>query len=386
MRLAFKIAARFLSSSKAQTLLIVLGIAIGVSVQVFIGSLIQGLQKTLIDTTIGRASHVTVTSENDDRKIKKWQEKLQYIREQDLDLKAVSAAADFPGFIKSGTQTLPIFLRGFIYEDADKIYRLDEVIIEGERPSRTNQVMMGIDLKKELEVELGDRVTIITPQGSRTKVAITGFYDFKVASINESWLITDLKTAQNIFSFGKDVTSIEIQTNEVFKADSLAAALSSVLNDPDLKIDNWKSQNEQLLSGLQGQSISSYFIQVFVMISVILGIASVLAITVLQKSKQLGILKAMGIKDSTASQIFLFEGFILGIMGAILGLAFGLGLAYAFTKFAVSPDGTPVVALYIDSTFIALSATVALLSATGAALVPARRSAKLSPIEVIKNG
>lgn len=386
MRLAFKIAMRFLSSSKAQTILIVLGIAIGVSVQVFIGSLIQGLQKSLIDTTIGRSSHITISSENDDRKIKDWQRILEFVRNQDLDLKAVSAAADFPAFIESDDKTFPILLRGFVYEDADKIYQLDESLIEGEKPHKVRQVLMGIDLKKELEVELGDRITIITPQGSKTKVTITGFYDFKVASINESWLIADLKTAQEINGFGRSVTAIEMQINEVFEADALGLSLQNALNNTDLKVDNWKVQNEQLLSGLKGQSMSSYLIQVFVMISVVLGIASVLAITVLQKSRQLGILKAMGIRDSTASMIFLFEGFILGIMGAILGVAFGLSLAYVFTKFAVNPDGAPIIALYIDYTFIVLSAVIALLSATAAALVPARRSARLSPIEVIKNG
>ncbi|WP_069998720.1 ABC transporter permease [Cellulosilyticum sp. I15G10I2] len=386
MRLAFKIAARFLHSSKAQTLLIVLGIAVGVSVQVFIGSLIQGLQKSLIDTTIGRSSHITISSENDDRKIKKWETLFEFIKNQNVDFKAVSVAADFPAFIKSGTKTLPVFVRGFIYEDADKIYQLNTSLIEGQKPKRAREVLIGIDLKNELQIALGDRITIITPQGSKTKVTITGVYDFKVASINESWLITDLKTAQDTFSFGDSITSVEIQINQVFKADTLAESLKDTLNNSDFTIDNWKAQNEQLLSGLKGQSMSSYLIQVFVMVSVILGIASVLAITVLQKSRQLGILKAMGIKDSTASQIFLFEGFILGGMGAVLGVCFGLVLAYTFTKFAVNTDGTPIIALYIDYAFVTFSAILALLAATLAALVPARRSAKISPIEVIKNG
>jgi lipoprotein-releasing system permease protein len=127
-------------------------------------------------------------------------------------------------------------------------------------------------------------------------------------------------------------------------------------------------------------------IQVFVLIAVALAIASVLAITVLQKSKQVGILKAMGIKDKTASLIFLFEGLLLGVMGAILGVALGLLLGVMFTKFAVNPDGTPVVELYIDYGFIGLSAIIAVASAAIAALIPARRSSKLNPIEVIRNG
>jgi len=127
-------------------------------------------------------------------------------------------------------------------------------------------------------------------------------------------------------------------------------------------------------------------IQVFVLFSVVLAIASVLAISVLQKSKQLGILKAIGISNRNASLVFLTEGFLLGVAGAVLGVALGLGLAFAFTKFALNPDGTPVIALFIDQGFVVISAAIAVLSATLASLIPARRSARLDPMEVIRNG
>jgi lipoprotein-releasing system permease protein len=126
-------------------------------------------------------------------------------------------------------------------------------------------------------------------------------------------------------------------------------------------------------------------IQVFVLISVLLGIASVLAITVIQKSKQIGILKAMGIRNSTTSYIFLFEGLILGFFGAILGILLGLGLSFAFTKFALNPDGTPVIDLYISYPFIAFSGLIAVIASVLAALFPAIRSSKLNPIDIIRN-
>jgi lipoprotein-releasing system permease protein len=167
--------------------------------------------------------------------------------------------------------------------------------------------------------------------------------------------------------------------------DEIAAKITTALGNDNIKVDNWKAQNEQLLSGLQGQSISSIMIQVFVLISVVLGIASVLVITVIQKSRQIGILKAMGIKNSSTSYIFLFEGLILGFFGAILGILFGLGLAFAFTKFALNPDGTPVIALYISYPFIAISGLIAIGSSILAALMPAIRSSKLNPIDIIRN-
>lgn len=208
----------------------------------------------------------------------------------------------------------------------------------------------------------------------------------QVASINESWIVTNLETAQDILYLDKSVTSVEMQTTEVFEADNLARILEYTISDDSLKVENWKDRNRQLLSGLNSQSVSSYMIQTFVLIAVLLGIASVLAISAVQKSKQLGILKAMGIRDRSASMIFIFQGFILGITGAVIGIILGFGLLYMFTTLAVNPDGSPVVPIYVNIFFIALSGLFAVSSAVIASLIPARISSRLNPIEVIRNG
>ncbi|WP_142415535.1 ABC transporter permease [Hathewaya massiliensis] len=385
MRLAYNIAIRFLKSSKIQTLFIALGIAIGVSVQIFIGSLIQGLQKSLIDTTIGNSSQITILSKEDDKLIDNWKDKVEKVKSISA-IKNISVSADFNAFLKNGSNDYAILVRGFNIEDADKIYNLKNRIYEGSYPKEENEIILGKDFQKESGVKLGDKVNITTAKGNKKEVKIVGFYDLKVASINKNWVITTLKTSQDLFSLDNKISSIEMQVDDPFKADELSNTIKSNLSIKDIKVENWKVQNEQLLSGLKGQSVSSIMIQVFVIISVLLGIASVLAITVVQKSKQLGILKAMGIQDRTASQIFLFEGAMLGVLGAILGIALGIGLLYTFTKFAVNPDGTPIVSLYINYKFIAFSGLIAIVAATLAALIPAINSSKLSPIEVIKNG
>ncbi|MDD4377977.1 MAG: ABC transporter permease [Eubacteriales bacterium] len=385
MKLAFKIAVRFLKSSKGQTALIVLGIAVGVSVQIFIGSLIQGLQGSLINKTIGNSPQITISSDTEEGTIENYKEITQKISSKDRGIINLSVTADGPALIKEENKNFSVLIRGMNLKDSDKIYNIKERIYQGSEPEREKETIIGRELQEELGIELGDKIEILANSGQIEKLKVTGFYDLKVASLNKTWMITTLETAQNIFLIDDKVTAIEMQVEEVFDADLIADDLSKVVTE-DYKIENWKVQNAELLSGLNGQSISSIMIQIFVLVAVVLGIASVLAITVIQKSRQIGILKAMGIKNRSASLIFLFEGLLLGIMGAILGVALGLGLGYMFTKFALNPDGTPVIELYIDYGFIGLSAVIALVSATLAALIPARRSSKLDPIEVIKNG
>lgn len=384
MRLAFRIATRFLTSSKGQTILIALGIAIGVSVQVFIGSLIAGLQNSLVDTTIGSSSQVTVKENDRELRITGYEDIIDTIRSSEPSVTQATPTADASGFVLVDDETFPVLMRGLDFTTADGIYKVDEALTSGNLPG-ADEIILGKELIEEAGLAVGDQVEILTPLGKRQEVTISGTFDLKVSSLNRSWAISTLGLVQDIFEYGDEVTAIETQVSDVFEADVVAERLAQTLPS-NLRVDNWKAQNASLLSGLSGQSVSSLMIQVFVLISVILGIASVLAISVLQKSRQLGILKAMGIRNSTASLIFLFQGLILGIMGAILGVALGLGLALSFTKFAVRPDGTPVVALFIDPTFIAVSGLIAVISATVASLVPARRSSKLDPMEVIRNG
>ena len=384
MKTAAKIAWRFLTHAKGQSILIAVGIAVGVSVQVFIGSLISGLQVELVDTAIGRNTQVTVSALKRGETVENYQAVVDQIVKTRSDVEDVSPVVDASGFLRNSQgDDFPIQLRGFVLDKADGIYRLSEALVSGSLPG-DGEVLIGKNLAQEAGIV--DTVTLATPRGSTREATVSGIFDLGTAALNERWVISGLKLAQEVFGYGSGtVSSIEMQAQDPFLADTIASELDAALPDT-LKVTDWKTQNEQLLSGLNGQSISSLMIQIFVLFSVVLGIASVLAISVLQKSKQLGILKAMGIRNRDASLVFLIEGFLLGIAGAVLGVALGLGLAFSFTKFALNPDGTPVIALFIDPAFISLSGVIAVVSATLASLIPARRSARLDPMEVIRNG
>ncbi len=384
MKLALQIAWRFLSSAKRQTLVIILGIAVGVSVQVFIGSLITGLQVSLVDTTIGSSSHITVIAADDTSYVNNYQMSMDDILAQSNQIEVISPVINLGGILQKGTQKNEILFRGFNLDEANQIYGFDEKLTEGNLPTQLNDVLLGQSLKDELDLKIGDFVDLEI-LGSIHTLHITGFFDFNVSVINATWGIGTLATLQNIIGDTNAVSAIEMQIKDVFEAENLALQLDQHLSSSNLVTENWMAQNQSLLSGLQGQSTSSLMIQVFVIISVVLGISSVLAITVMQKSKQIGILKAMGILDKDASKVFLFEGFILGIFGAIGGVLLGLGLTFSFTVFALNPDGTPVVPLFIDPGFIALSAGIALIASTLASLIPAIKSSKMTVIEVIRN-
>ncbi|MDN5315184.1 MAG: lipoprotein-releasing system permease protein [Clostridiales bacterium] len=382
--LSFRIAWRFLKSSRGQTILILLGITIGVSVQIFIGSLIDGLQRSLVDNTIGRSSHITVEPAGSARYFERDDDLIiQLTADEQADKLAVSYSNS--GFMVYEDETWPLLFRGFEFDQADSIYRFSESLVEGDMPANSSEILLGSALAAETGIEPGDMITAINPEGKSSELTVSGIFDLQVSSINESWAISDLIAVQELFSADNQLSSIEIQIEDVFSADTIAAGWSGLLSE-EQKITNWKDQNASLLSGLSGQSASSYMIQVFVLLAVLLGISSVLAISVVQKSRQLGILKAMGIKDKAASWIFLAQGLILGTVGSIIGTGLGLLLNWSFSVFVKNPDGSSLVPFYFDPVFVFVSMFIAIIAATLAAFIPARKSSKLNPIEVIKNG
>lgn len=386
MKLPLSIGWRFLKSSKGQTLLIVIGILIGVAVQVFVGSLIEGLQVSLVDGTIGNSSQVTILPEEKGGTFEDEDDLFDQITE-DERITAVSKSFSRNGFIiQDEDETVAVLLRGFEFEEANEIYNFEEAVIDGEQPSAENEVLIGKELAEEAELSIGDTLEFAATTDSLSELEVVGIFDLGVTSLNESWVISELETAQGVFEEDNQLTNIETQVDDVFVADTIASDILNEIGDDNFEITNWKEENESLLSGLSGQSVSSYMIQVFVLVAVLLGIASVLAISAVQKSKQLGILKAMGIKDKIAGRIFLFQGFILGTIGSILGALVGIGLMYVFSVFVTNPDGSSLVPFYVDPTFVLLSVGISIIASTIAAFIPAKNSSKLNPIEVIQNG
>jgi lipoprotein-releasing system permease protein len=382
---SFKIALRFLTSNKLQTAFIVLGIAVAISVQIFVGLLIESLQISLVDSTMGNSPHITITSTRDDITIRHWEQLVAQLDRYNV-VEAISASASGNAYAKKGSTIKPVLIRGFDFDSADQIYHISEGLYSGRITKTGNEVLIGKDIAEDLELKPGDSLTIVAPDGNSTTLKATGVFDLGVSSINKTWVVTNRAVAQKMFGYGSRVTAIDITTNNLFNADAIANLFKIMLNDKDIKIENWKQLNQSLLSGLEGQRISSAIIQAVIIVSVAIAIASILAITVLQKSRQIGILKAMGIKNSDVALIFLYQGFLLGIAGALAGIVLALGLLQSFTLFTTSDSGVPLVNVYIDYFLIVRSWAIAVLAATLAGVVPARNSLRLNPVDVIREG
>ena len=153
-----------------------------------------------------------------------------------------------------------------------------------------------------------------------------------------------------------------------------------------LEAESWMRMNQQLLAGLQAQSSSSLMIQTFVIIAVALGIASVLGVSVLQKSRQIGILKATGTRTGTIGRIFLLQGAVVGLAGSVGGGLIGTALAVFFQRTVRNPYGESLFPVTLTPSLFVTAGAVALVTGLLSAVFPARRAARLDPATVIRNG
>ena len=406
MRFELAIAWRFLTEGRAQTLLIIVGIAVGIGVQVFLDSLITGLQLNLIDTTVGTSAHVTATSadrtarpildassmptgytavsgEQLDRPIRGWEPVLDAIRIRS-DVRCAIPTADGPAFVTAGEKPRPVTVRGLSFPEGDSLYRITPRMTEGAARVEGNAVLVGTGLAEILRLHAGSALRLSLSGGRTETFTVAGIFDFDNLALNETWVIMNIRRAQSLFELDGGISSIEFQVKDVFGARAIAAQCAS--SYPELKWISWQQSNAALLAGLNAQSGSSYMIQALVILAVTLGIASVLAVSAVQKTKQLGILKALGTPDRVVIRIFLLQGALLGFAGAVVGCGFGVLLIQGFLLGTAAGTGTPLFPLVLsESTFIT-ALCVATVAGTLAAAAPARASAQLNPIEVIRNG
>lgn len=409
------IAISFLREGRVQSLMITLGVAIGVAVIIFITALIQGLQTNLIESTLGSQAHIRLVAPDevnliapsaDDtlqliqedkrpqrlRSINNWQQITDTLDQLPL-LTAVSPNVSGPGFVRRGEALESVILVGTDLARYQNIIPLDEYLISGELRVGADNVLIGSELAKDLGVEVGSKLRLDTGQDSSSSnnlsnnissnlnnnsavVNIAGIFELGVRELDARYVYLDLKQAQSLLNLPGGITVIDLTVEDIFEAEEIAAQVGRLTS---LQAESWIETNAQLLSGLTAQSLSSNMIVVFVAISVAFGIASVLSVSVVQRTREIGILRAMSATRQQILRIFLIQGAIFGLLGSIVGSGVSYVLVWSFNTF-----GPDIFTIPISINLILVTMSLATLTGVIAAAIPARRAAALDPVVAIR--
>jgi lipoprotein-releasing system permease protein len=401
------VAVRFLREGRMQTLLIIVGVAAGVAVVTYISALITGLQKNTIDKTLGAQAHVTL-SERDNavtpalvpaagttllaqvqpraqrpRAIANWQA-LVPLLEALPEIEAVSPMVSTAGLAVRGEATKSIAIAGVDLERYERIVHLRSKVVGGSARLGPDEGIIGRDLADDLGVRVGDRIGIVTGSGAGSvsdSLRITALVDLGVRELNRRTVIVPLRTAQSLAGLPGGATSLDMTLVDIWAAEALAGELAQRL---PYKFESWQQANAALVSALKAQSVSTGVIRGVVMIVVVLGIASVLVVSVVQKRREIGILRAMGATQGQVLRIFLLQGAIVGAIGSVLGVVLAVALIWVFTRLALGSDGLPLFAITLEPLLALRVAALATLCGVLAAVAPARRAAALDPALAIR--
>jgi lipoprotein-releasing system permease protein len=272
-------------------------------------------------------------------------------------------------------------LQGIEPEEFARIVPLPDKITAGTWRLGTTDVLIGIELGRNLGAAIGDKVRIATPSGASLTLTVTGLFDLGSRGANERTAYVPIRTAQDLLALPGGASNLYVTVEEIFAAEEIAQRITATVG---LEADSWIRTNNQFFIALTAQTISNSVIRLAVGISVALGIASVLVVSVVQKSHEIGILRAMGASRRQVMNVFLIQGGVVGLAGSLIGSALAAAFLFLWRGFFRNPDGTPLFMLEFDPALIAWAAVVATLTGLAAAVTPARRAARLNPVEAIR--
>jgi lipoprotein-releasing system permease protein len=402
MRFELTIALRFLREGRAQSLLIVGGVMVGVAVVIFISALVVGLQSNTIARTLGAQAHIVAkpiepvaraqikASDGGPTNIATVQTAPRKLRSIDNWTQVVAAFEAVPGVVAvspmvagaaiaiRGEGRNSVAVAGVDLARYDRIVDLRDKLVAGELRLAPGEMLVGVELARDLGATVGDRITLATGGASDSgeQYRISGTLDLGNRELNRRTVYLPLRTAQSLYGLPGGVTSIDLRVRDVFSADAVALTVSSVT---PLLVESWMTTNSQLLGALNAQSASTAIIRVFVSIVVMLGIASVLVVAVVQKTREIGILRAMGASRGQMTRVFLLQGSMVGLAGSLLGAALAAALVFMFTTFVRGGDGSALFPIVLTARLLISACAVATLCGTLAAIAPARRAAALDP-------
>jgi len=396
-------ASRFLREGRMQTLFIIVGVSIGVGVIIFMSAMLEGMRANFIRRVLSVQAHVVLLPPQEIarplratpevaeaaivqkpyqrvRSIDQWQKIIGEVGRMRAVV-TVSPMASGSVLAVRGEAVRAVTVMGIDPDVYFRIVPLPEKIVAGGTRLTSEDIIVGTELASDLGVVAGDKLRITTGTDQGATLTISGIVDLGSKSANQRNAYVALHTAQALLGLIGGVSSIDLTVRDVYAAEEVAQAITGATG---IEADSWIKTNAQFYAAITAQTIGNSAIRFFVGLSVAFGIAAVLIVSVVQKSKEIGILRAMGASRGQILRIFLVEGAVLGLSGSVFGSALGAAALMMWQAYMRNPDGTPFVPISFEPRLFLLSAILAMLTGLAAAVAPALRGARLDPVVAIR--
>jgi lipoprotein-releasing system permease protein len=414
MSLEWYIARRYLTSRRGTrflsliTLIAMGGVFVGVMALIVVTSVMTGLQNDLREKILGTNPHVWLTAFGPTMTLEGWQSKLDQVRAMPevqaagpfihTEVGLSNAAGYAEGAILRGVDPDP---QGVPVTDIARQIQTGELTLR-ETGSGYPPLIMGVGLADRFQVLLGDIVTVTSfQQGVRMspmgfamppmrRFEYVGHFRTGMYEYDNKFAYTTLEAAQELTGLGSAVTGLEIRVPDAMDAPTVASAVVAQLGGYPHRAEDWQTMNSSLFSALQLEKIAMGIILGLIVVVAAFNIVSTLVMVVTDKTREIGILKSMGLKAAQVQRIFILQGIVIGMVGSVLGGAGGLILVwlldrYEFIKIPGDVYFVDRLPVAFDPSDIALILGLSVLISFAATLYPARQAARLYPVEAIRH-
>jgi lipoprotein-releasing system permease protein len=386
------------------TYISILGVAIGVAALIIVLSVMNGFESEVRSRIIGFDTHIRLRTYHD-QGIENYRDIMERIR----GIPHITGLSPYvldKGMIRAGNRSDGVIIRGADQNSVGDVSDLDKNIIYGkldlemvemgEGQRSLPGMVVGRYLADRLLLDIGDKVVVISPTGVHSmfqtppvkQFVVTGFFESGMYEYDNAYAYISVQSAQQLFRLNEKVSGIEIRLDNLYKADQVVQEIDKRLGFPYYSL-TWFDMRKNLFSWMQLEKWAMFIILCLIILVAAFNIISTLIMVVMEKTKEIGILKSMGANSKSITNIFLFEGVVVGFVGTILGFLIGFILCWAQIryKFLSLPGDVyfistlPVKMQISDFIYIGMAAILICLLAS---VYPARKAAKLTPVDAIR--
>ncbi len=401
---------RYLKATKKQgfisliSVISVAGVAVGVTALIVVIAVMTGFGEEFRDKILGVNAHIVVQQFGG---ALQDAETIQQTIQSHDEVTGVMPYIYGQSMITTGQGGSGCVVRGIDPESAALVLSLPSQLTAGslsslelndDTPNQTPGIIIGIQLAKQLRVYMGDRIRLLSPSGTLSPIGIlpkvktleiTGIFETGMFEYDSSLVYIPLETAQKFFQTNGAVHGLEVTVQDIDRAGIIGEELRDTLGNLFI-VKDWMSMNQNLFSALKLEKTAMFVILTLIILVAAFNIVSTLIMVVIDKTREIAILKAMGANSQQVLRIFIFEGLIIGLSGTIIGLIGGLSICEILKRYKlielpgnVYPMTTlPIKILPMDITVIGISAVLITLLAT---VYPAWKAAQVEPAKALRS-
>jgi len=409
MNLPFEIAVglRYIKAKRKQAFISVisafsvLGVMLGVMTLIIVLGVMNGFEKDLKEKILGTVSHLVVMSHSS-RTVTEWPRIMDRISVFD-GVEATTPYVYGQAMLSTNGRVRGVIVRGIDIRTAGRVIALPRYIVQGSMDDLTAEAdgLGGIIVGKELAVlnslRMGDVVQLISPQGKRTPIGavpqvrnfrIVGFFQSGMYEFDSNLVYMELSQAQKFFEMGQGVTGIEVYLKDIYYAPKLGTRIEASLGTT-FWTRTWKDMYRNLFSALKLEKIAMFIILTFIILVASFNIIISLIMLVMEKSRDIAVLKALGATSDRIMRIFIVQGMLVGVVGTFLGAVGGIVGSTILAKYPIIELPTEIYTIStlpvsIEVSDVVIICVVALTICFLATLYPSLRAARLEPVEALR--